>query len=83
MYFMCKEKRHLYGRPDRASAARQSFFDAIAEMTMTDIKADLASQVVELGLQGFFHRVATEEAANAKNPNWRGNASLKLVFGTT
>ncbi len=46
-----------------------------------DVKADLTRHVVDLGLQGIFHYVATEEAAIRKNPIKRTSAILKKVFG--
>lgn len=46
-----------------------------------DVKADLTSHVVGLGIAGIFHYVAREEAAIRKDPAKRTTAILKRVFG--
>ena len=45
-----------------------------------DVKANLTQHVLDLGLQGIFHYMATEEAAIRKDPVKRTTDILKKVF---
>jgi len=47
-----------------------------------DVKANLNQHVLDLGLKGIFHYMATEEAAIRSNPVKRSTEILKKVFGT-
>jgi len=46
-----------------------------------DVKANLNQHVLDLGMQGIFHYMATEEAAIRANPAKRSTEILKKVFG--
>ena len=46
-----------------------------------DVKADLTSQVLTLGLKGIFHYIAVEEAAIRNEPVKRTTDLLRRVFG--
>lgn len=47
---------------------------------MPDVKANLTQHVLDLGLSGIFHYMATEEAAIRKNPVKRTTDILQKVF---
>jgi len=47
-----------------------------------DVKANLNQHVLDLGLKGIFHYMATEEAAIRTNPVKRSTDILKKVFGS-